>query len=123
MNSIKVWFRKHRKAVIVTGTILAVVGVVAIIVINGKKVKIPVKELAEAIVPEAPKAAETAAETVAANMEEVMKTFPRDSFIRHLSDGWKASAAKLAQAAELGIDLNPGETLVDACMVNMKVAA
>lgn len=123
MDSIRVWFRKHRRAVIVTGTILAVIGMVAIIVINGKKVKIPVAELAEEIVPEAPKVAEATAKTAAGNAGEVMKTFPRNSFIRHLPDGWKASAAKLAQANELGIDLNPGETLVDACMVNMKVAA
>ena len=123
MNSIKAWFHKHRKAVIVTGTILAIVGVVAIIVINGKKVKVPVKELAKAIVPEIPTATEAAAETVTVNVDGVVKTFPRETFIRHLHEGWKASAAKIAQAAELGIDLNPGETLVDACTVNMKMAA
>lgn len=123
MKSIKIWAKKHRKGIIATCTVLAVIGVVAIIIIKGKKVEIPVNELAKNIIPEAPKAAETAAETATEGIKNVVKTFPRESFIRQLPDGWKPSAAKLAQAAELGIDLGPGETLVDACTVNMKVAA
>ena len=123
----KAWFGKHRKAVIVTATILAITGTVAIVLIKGKKVKIPVKELAEKIVPEASKAVkpttEAVAETVSVEVDGVMKTFPRSEFIRHLHEGWHASAAKTAQAAEMGINLKHGETIVNACTVTMKMAA
>lgn len=139
-EKVKAWFHKHRKAVVITATILAITGTVAILLINGKKVKMPVKELAEKLVPEVPKAAKPvenvvnvvkqaapevakATETVTVEVDGVMKTFPRAEFIRHLHEGWQASAGKLAQAAEMGIDLKPGETIVNACMVNMKVAA
>ena len=134
------WFRKHRKGVLITVTIVAVTGTVAILLINGKKVKMPIKELAEKLVPERHKTlkpVETAvdavqhaapedakvAETVTAELDGVLKTFPRSEFIRQLHEGWHASAEKLAQAAEMGITLKPNETIVNACMVNMKVAA
>ena len=137
---VKAWFRKHRKGVLITATILAITGTVAILLINGKKVKMPVKELAEKIVPEAPKAvkpvesavnvvkqaapeAAKVAETVTVEVDGVLKTFPRSEFIRQLHEGWHASAEKIAQAAEMGIELKPGETIVNACTVTMKTAA
>jgi len=133
------WFHKHRKEVLITATIIAVTGTVAILLINGKKVKLPVKDLAEKLVPEAPqmiKPIETAvnavkqvvpeaskvAETVTVEVDGVLKTFPRSEFIRQLHEGWHASAAKMAQAAEMGINLKPGETIVNACNVTMRVA-
>lgn len=139
-EKVKDWFRRHRKAVVITATVLAITGTVAILLINGKKVKMPVKELAEKLVPEVPKAANpvenvvnvvkqaapevaNAAETVTVEVDGVMKTFPRSEFIRQLHEGWHASAAKMAQAAEMGIDLKPGETIVNACTVTMKTAA
>lgn len=138
-EGIKGWFRKHRKGVLITATVLAITGIVAILLINGKKVKIPVKELADKLVPEAPKALKPvenaanvvkqitpevpkAVETVTVEVDGVLKTFPRSEFIRQLHEGWHASAAKMAQAAEMGIDLKPGETIVNACTVTMQAA-
>ena len=43
-ENVKDWFRRHRKAVVITATVLAITGTVAILLINGKKVKMPVKE-------------------------------------------------------------------------------
>ena len=100
----------------------------------------PVEELAKKIVPEAAKAvkpvenvvnvvkqaapeAVKVAETVTVEVDGVMKTFPRSEFIRQLHEGWHASAAKIAQAVEMGIELKPGETIVNACTVTMKTAA
>ena len=137
---IKTWFLKHRKGVLITATILAITGTIVILLINGKKVKMPVKELAEKLVPETPKAlkpvekamniveqvtpeAVKVAETVTVEVDGVLKTFPRSEFIRQLHEGWHASAAKIAQAAEMGINLKPGETIVNACTVTMKAAA
>lgn len=42
-ESIKSWLRKHRKAVLVTATVLAITGTVAVLLIKGKKVEIPVE--------------------------------------------------------------------------------
>ena len=39
---IKTWFLKHRKGVLITATILAITGTIVILLINGKKVKMPV---------------------------------------------------------------------------------
>ncbi len=135
----KKWLSKHRKEVIITASVLAITGTVAILLINGKKVKMPVKELAEKIVPEVPQASGSvdvaleaamdvapqlsqAAETVTIKIDGVYKVFPRTEFIRQLHEGWQASPEKLAQAAAMGIDLKQGETIVNACMVKMRAA-
>lgn len=125
-EKVKAWFRRHRKGVLITAIIVAITGTVAILIINGKKVKMPVKELAEKIVPDIPKAVPAATkaveETVSVNIDGVVKTFPRSEFIRQLHEGWHASAEKIAQAAEMGIELKPGETIVNACTVKMKAS-
>lgn len=122
-DSIRSWLSKHRKAVFVTATILAVTGAVAVILIKGKKIEIPVEKLAKHLVPEMDKPAETIAQMVEVKVDGVTKTFPRESFIRRLHEGWKASPAKVAEAQALNIDLKPGETLVKACEVTMRVTA
>lgn len=122
-GAVRAWFSKHRKAVLVTATILAVTGTVAVVLIKGKKVEIPVKELAERIVPDVTETAEDVAQNVTVNINGEMKTFTRDSFIRKLPEGWKASPEKIAEAKSLDIDLKPGETLVNACIVTMRKAA
>lgn len=122
MSKIKDWCYRHRKGLTIAGTVLAAVGLGTVICLFGKENEIPVS-LPENVIPELPETTTTAAKTVAINVDGVIKTFPREMFIRQLHDGWKASPEKLAEAAELGIALNPGETLVDACTVNMKVVA
>ena len=53
---------------------------------------------------------------------DAYRTFPRAEHIRRLSGGRKASAEKLLQAAEEGINLSQGETLVNRCMVSRRIA-
>lgn len=122
LEVIKAWFRKHRKGVIITASIVGIVGGVIVLVINGKKVKMPIAEVAKKLIPEAPVTLTVDLATVTVEVDGVMKTFPRSSFIRVLRDGWQASEQKVAQAAEMGISLKPGETIVDPCIVHMKVA-
>lgn len=133
------WARKHKKELIITGTILGIIGAIAIVVINGKRVRIPITDLTRNINPAATESnlavngldaithyvAPTAVdltENVSVNIDGVIKTFPRSEFIRHLHEGWQPSAAKLAQAKKLRIKLNPGETIVNACTVTMRAA-
>lgn len=125
-ESIKAWFRKHRKGVIITASIIGIVGGVVILVINGKKIKMPIAEVAAKMIPEAPSIPVAVVEeisTVTIEVDGVMKTFPRAEFIRQLHEGWTASEAKIAEAAERGIRLNAGETLVNACTVTLKNVA
>lgn len=121
-DGFKNWVYENRKGIIIAGLVLLAAGTAAIIVINGKKVKVPLKMAVE-VVPGLSEAAVEVADTITVNIDNVVKTFPRASFIRHLPLNWKASAEKIAQAASLGIDLNPGETFVRACTVTMKTAA
>lgn len=131
----KTWLRTHRKAVFITATVIAITGTFVILIINGKRVKIPIKELAERIVQEVPSISnhtskivkatgqvvpEITRDTVVLEVNGVMKSFPRSEFIRHLHDGWHASSAKIAEAAKKGIKLKPGETFVNACTVTLK---
>lgn len=122
----KSWIKKHRKGVIITASIIAIVGGAVILIIKGKKVKMPVAEVAAKMIPEVPSVATAITEevaTVTINVDGVMKTFPRDEFIRQLHEGWRASEAKLVEAAAKGIPLKSGETLVNACIVTMKNVA
>ena len=116
-ESLKRWTRKHKKGLLIGAGILALAGCV-VVAINGKKVEIPLSELS----PEVPQTLTKVSEAISPPKSAVTKIFPRSSFIRLLPEGWRASANKLEQAEMLGILLNPGETLVDDCMVTMRVA-
>lgn len=120
-EAIKAWIRRHRKGLI-TASVVAIVGGAAILIINGKKVKMPLTEVAKKIIPEAPVILAKDTTNITISIDGVMNTFPRSSFIRQLCKGWKASAAKAAQATEMGISLNPGETIVNACIVTMRTS-
>ena len=45
-EAIKAWIRRHRKGLI-TASVVAIVGGAAILIINGKKVKMPLTEVAK----------------------------------------------------------------------------
>ena len=122
----KSWIKKHRKGVIITASIIAIVGGAVILIINGKEEKMSVAEVVAKMIPEVPSVPAVITEevaTVTISVDGVMKTFPRNEFIRQLHEGWRASDAKIVEAAVKGIPLNSGETLVNACTVAMKNVA
>lgn len=126
LDKVKNWVNKHRKGIVVTVSIIGIVGSTVVLILNGKKVKMPVAEVAAKMIPESlnvPVEVNEGIATVTIDVDGVKKTFLRTEFIRQLHEGWNASQAKIAQAAELGIPLNPGETFVNACTVNMKIPA
>jgi len=123
LDSVKEWFSKHRKAVMITATVVSITGTVAILLIKGKKVEIPVDEIANKLIPAPYKLPSAVAQTVEDEVDGIEKTFFREGFIRHLHEGWNASNEKIAEAAEKGIHLNPGETYVNPCTVKMKIPA
>lgn len=131
---LKKWLRKNKKVVAATAVILAVTGTVVTIVVSGKKVNIPIDELGKRIIPEKNNPVNTVVsgaaqevvnqqiqdEMVSLEVDGITKVFPRSEFIRQLHEGWHASEEKLLEAAERGITLQPGETIVNPCMVTMK---
>lgn len=119
LKRIKQWCKKHKKAVFVTVTILSIVGTVAVILIDGKKVKIPLEDLANSIVPE-PSTDLVPNQSVKLDLECVETTFERRGGIRNLHGGRKASLAKIAGAKERNIELKPGQTWVVDCTVTRR---
>ena len=139
-EKIKAWLPGHRKGVLVTATIVAVTGTVAILLINGSIVKMPIKELAKRLVPEyrkfkpfkraikilrklikrAAPDAETADETVTVEVDGIRKAFNKSEFLKHLREGWHA--AKAARAADMGIELKPGEAITNSCNVKIRAS-
>lgn len=96
LDKVKGWVKNHRKGIIVTASIIGIVGSTVVLILNGKKVKMPVAEVAAKMIPEVPSVPVVADEiaTVTINVDGVVKTFPRTEFIRHLRNGWNASEAK-----------------------------
>ncbi|OPZ87912.1 MAG: hypothetical protein BWY74_03286 [Firmicutes bacterium ADurb.Bin419] len=75
----------------------------------------------EVVVEKASTATQLIADSQVLTTTEVYE-IERSGFIRKLHAGWNASAEKLAEAAEKGIVLKEGETLVDACTVTLNCA-
>jgi len=131
------WLKRHKKEVAFAIVGLVAAGMVLILIVNGRKVSIPIKETTEQIIPRTT-GAEQQAQTITkvltqttngmsdtmenAVADVIAKTFPRAGGIRNLPSGQKASVAKLLQAAEKGINLEPGQTLVNDCIVT-RIAA
>ena len=80
-----------------------------------------VEELIEDALAECPKTPLLPLESEAASTTEnaIVTTFHRSEFIRQLPAGQQTSLAKLSQAAEMGIELKPGETIVNETIVHL----
>lgn len=115
------WIREHKKEIAIAGiSITALVGLALGIknketmevfwnVLKNNDPKIPIKT-------ETPKIVEQVSdiESVVIPMHrEYKEPFDVSSHIRNLHEGWKASPEKLAKAAAYGIELLPGQTLVE----------
>lgn len=116
------WIREHKMEIAIAGiSITALVGLVLGIknkgamevfcnALKNNDSKIPIKT-------EAPRITEqvSSIESVVIPMHrEYKEPFEVSSHIRNLHEGWKASPEKLERAAAYGIDLLPGQTLVES---------
>ena len=136
-DDIRAWFKSHKKEVLIA-TITAIVGTVVYLTINGQTVKMPISELGKRLIPESPHTKKPSnlppssstksislnevlnPETITVNIDGEIRTINRSRFIRQLHEGWSASDAKKIQAEQLGVDLKPGETIVNPCVVKIK---
>lgn len=88
--------------------------------------ELPVAKTASKVDLVTPTAANTV-EVVLGPTEKIVRSFPQRSVkvtdhIRNLPEGWRASAGKIATAAEHGYELLSGQTWVERYMKNKKSA-
>lgn len=107
------WFSRHKKLVIIGGTVIAVSAAVAAYLLlkpGNATVKLP-----EIPKPELPLTDVSAIEnkTVDTLDSIIQKVVDVESYLRNLPEGQKASPAKVAEAIKMGINLPEGKTIVD----------
>lgn len=118
------WVKAHEKQLIIAGiSVVAIIGIIA-----GLKNKEGIKSLLETLENSLSKTKKktpeliTKEQTMPPLAEKIpsvrtytspIKPFDVNDHIRNLPDGWHHSAEKVAEAAALGIDLLPGQTLVN----------
>ena len=119
------WVKEHRKELIIAGA-----GIVAIIaVIIGAKNRAALEEIWASLrklvgkKPDIIPVSNAVSVADVAPVKDIMEInivtadrMPHDvaEHLRNLPEGWKASAEKIATAAEHGYDLRPGQTWVEA---------
>ena len=112
------WIREHKKEIAIAGiSITALVGL-GLGIKNKEVMEVFWNALKnnDSIKTEAPRITEqvSSIESVVIPMHrEYKEPFDVSSHIRNLHEGWKASPEKLAKAAAYGIELLPGQTLVE----------
>ena len=131
------WIKAHKKELILAGiSITALIGIIV-----GIKHKDSIRELWTALQRNLSKASpdkniirvagnsvivvETASTTDMFSLPlntENRAIFDVTGHVRNLCDGWNASPEKIVVAAELGIDLLPGQTWVDSYTKGIKAA-
>ena len=108
----KEWATKHKTEIIVYGSVAVCVVAGVLIYKRLNIVKPSAVSQAALIITPTP---EVDIIQPCATIREIS----RSEHIRSLHDRWHASLAKLAEAAEKGIELKEGETIVDACTLRI----
>jgi len=119
-HKVKEWVTEHKMEIIICGGIIVCVGVG----ILGYRHFNSVKPIINPIIPSTLPRSMPKIDSVnhVTDSYEAIREVARQGHIRVLPNGWLASASKILQAKEVGIDLNVGETLVDSCTVKLKCA-
>ena len=119
------WVKEHKKELIIAGVSIAAIIAVIIGIKNHKALEEAWASLRKLVekTPEYIPVEKTVAVTEAVPVKDIVEInivttdrIPHDvaEHLRNLPEGWKASAEKIAKAAEHGYDLLPGQTWVEA---------
>ncbi len=119
------WVKEHKKELIIAGVSIAAIIAVIIGIKNHKALEETWSSLRKLVekAPEAMPVAKSVPVTEVSPVKEIIEVniisadrVPHDvaEHLRNLPEGWKASAQKIATAAEHGYDLLPGQTWVEA---------
>lgn len=107
------WFSRHKKLVIIGGTVIAVSATVAAYLLlkpGNATVKLPEMPKPELPLPDVSSIENKTVDTLDSIIQKVIDV---ESYLRNLPEGQKASPAKVAEAIKMGINLPEGKTLVD----------
>lgn len=119
------WVKEHKKELIIAGVSIAAIIAVIVGIKNHKaleEAQLSLRKLVEKT-PEAIPTVNTASIAEVTPVKDIVEInivtadrIPHDvaEHLRNLPNGWKASAEKIATAAEHGYDLRPGQTWVEA---------
>ena len=119
------WVKEHKKELIIAGVSIAAIIAVIIGIKNHKALEEAWSSLRKLVekTPEAIPTVNTASIAEVTPVKDIVEInivtadrIPHDvaEHLRNLPDGCKASAEKIATAAEHGYDLRPGQTWVEA---------
>lgn len=119
------WIKEHKKELIITGVSIAAIIAVIIGIKNHKALEEAWASLRKLVekAPETMPVAKSVPDTDVLPVKEIVEIniisadrMPHDvaEHLRNLPEGRKASAQKIATAAEHGYDLLPGQTWVEA---------
>lgn len=107
------WFSRHKKLVIIGGTVIAVSAAVAAYLLlkpGNATVKLPEMPKPELPLPDVSAIENKTVDTLDSIIQKVVDV---ESYLRNLPEGQKASPAKVAEAIKMGINLPEGKTIVD----------
>lgn len=118
------WVKEHKKELIIAGMSIAAIIAVIIGIKNHKALEEAWSSLRKLVEknPEAIPTVNTATIAEVTPVKDIVEInivtagrIPHDvaEHLRNLPEGWKASAEKIATAAEHGYDLSPGQTWVE----------
>lgn len=126
------WWERNKKKVLIIGGVVVAVGVGVLVFKNrdaliallkrGKGLASNVPQIADPTIIETTSEVITVVDTEAITVSKTLNNglpFGVEGFIRNLPDGWHPSAEKIAQAAEMGIELGDHQTLVNPYMKNV----
>ncbi|SDB28869.1 hypothetical protein SAMN02910317_01411 [Ruminococcaceae bacterium FB2012] len=126
------WWKRNKKKVIIVSGIAVAVGVgflayknkdvISAFVKGGKKFAYKVPQIVDPIKIEKVPEVIIVADTKAIPVNKIINNglpFEVEGYIRNLPEGWHPSAEKIAQAADLGIELGEHQTLVNSFMKNV----
>ncbi|RGO28048.1 hypothetical protein DXB23_01570 [Dorea sp. OM02-2LB] len=122
-RSLRCWLREHKKELVITGMSVTTLLILALNVkdeeisekvwhMSKENITIPAKEEMPTIIE---KISNTENNVIPMHREDGLP-FEVGTHVRNLHEGWKASKEKLQKAAEAGIHLEPGQTLVESYM-------
>lgn len=107
------WFSRHKKLIIIGGTVIAVSAAVAAYLLlkpGNATVKLPEMPKPELPLPDVSAIENKTVDTLDSIIQKVVDV---ESYLRNLPEGQKASPAKVAEAIKMGINLPEGKTIVD----------
>ena len=118
------WIKEHKRELIIAGVSIAAIIAVIIGIKNHKALEEAWSSLRKLVEknPEAIPTVNTATIAEVTPVKDIVEInivtadrIPHDvaEHLRNLPEGWKASAEKIATAAEHGYDLSPGQTWVE----------